>query len=86
MNQKFILVSNLLTEIANKHTKDFKVGDTLLVGRWKNSPAIVKGFGKDKRGQPTVKTTKGPFNLYRFRIQKMMKDAPKEVTPINKEK
>ena len=85
MNQKFLLISNLLTE-ANKHTKDFQVGDTILVGRWKNSPAIVKGWGKDKRGQPVVKTTKGPFNLYRFRIQKMMKDAPKEVAPINKEK
>ena len=84
MNQKFLLISSLLTEVANKHTKDFKVGDTLLVGRWKNSPAIVKGFGKDKRGQPTVKTTKGPFNLYRFRIQKMMKDAPKEVDLIKK--
>jgi len=78
MNQKFLLISNLLTEIANKHTKDFQVGDTILVGRWKNSPAIVKGWGKDPRNQPTVKTTKGPFNLYRFRIQKLMKDKPKE--------
>ena len=86
MNNKFLLVSHMLTEVANKHTKDFGVGDTILVGRWKNSPATVKGWGKDKRNQPTVKTNKGPYNLYKFRVQKLMKDAPKEVVPINKEK
>ena len=51
---------------------DIKVGDTILVGRWKNSPAEVKGFGKDKNHQPTVKTNKGNYSLYRFRIQKLM--------------
>lgn len=54
-------------------TTDFEKGDTILVGRWKNSPAIVKGWGKDKHNQPTVKTNKGSYNLYRFRIQKLMK-------------
>lgn len=53
--------------------KDIKVGDTILVGKWKNSPAIVKGFGKDKNHQPTVKTNKGVYSLYRFRIKKLMK-------------
>ena len=49
-----------------------KKGDTILTGKWKNSPAIVKGFGKDKNNQPTVKTNKGIFNLYKFRIKKLM--------------
>ena len=51
---------------------DLKVGDTILVGKWKNSPAIIKGFGKDKNHQPTVKTNKGIYSLYKFRIQKLM--------------
>ena len=53
-------------------TTDFKVGDMLLVGKFKNRRAIVKGFGKDKNNQPTVKTTKGDYSLYRFRVNKMM--------------
>ena len=51
---------------------DIKKGDTILVGRFKNSKAIVKGFGVDKNNQPTVKTTKGIISLYKFRIQKLM--------------
>lgn len=51
---------------------DIKIGDTLLTGRFKNSKAIVKGFGTDKNNQPTVKTTKGEISLYKFRIDKLM--------------
>jgi hypothetical protein len=60
----------LLCEIVN--APGIEIGDTILVGRWRNSPAIVKGFGKDKNHQPTVKTNKGSYSLYRFRIQKLM--------------
>jgi len=63
------IINNYLLETTN----DIKVGDTILVGRWRNSPAIVKGFGKDKNSQPTVKTNKGEYSLYKFRIQKLMK-------------
>ena len=52
---------------------DIKKGDTILVGRFKNSPAIVKGFGTDKNNQPTLETTKGTISLYKIRIQKLMK-------------
>jgi hypothetical protein len=69
MNQKFLQISALL-EYSNP---DIQKGDTILVGRWKNSPAEVKGFGKDKNHQPTVKTNKGSYSLYRFRLQKLMK-------------
>lgn len=54
--------------------EDIKKGDTILVGRFKNSPAIVTGFGTDKNGQPTVKTDKREYSLYKFRIKKLMKD------------
>ena len=53
-------------------TNDFKIGDMLLVGKFKNRRAIVKGFGRDKNNQPTVKTTKGEYSLYRFRVNKIM--------------
>jgi len=57
---------------------DIKVGDVILVGRWRNSPATVKGFGTDKNNQPTVKTTKGSYSLYKFRIKKLMKSKEEE--------
>ncbi len=57
-----------LTERQN----DFKIGDILMVGKFKNRQAVVKGFGIDKNNQPTVITNKGTFALYKFRIQKLM--------------
>jgi len=56
-----------------KENTDIKIGDTILTGRFKNSPAVVKGFGTDKNNQPTVETTKGTVSLYKFRIKKLMK-------------
>lgn len=61
-----------ITEAKIPKLPKIKKGDTILTGKWKNSPAIVKGFGKDKNNQPTVKTNKGIFNLYKFRIKKLM--------------
>jgi hypothetical protein len=52
----------------------FDVGDTILLGRFKNRKAIVKGFGSGKHNQPTVITDKGTVPLFRFRVQKLMKD------------
>lgn len=73
MNKKFIQICRLLEYSC----PDIDIGDTILVGRWRNSPAEVKGFGKDKNSQPTVKTNKGAYNLYKFRIKKYMKDTKK---------
>ena len=50
-----------------------EIGDIILVGRWRNSPAEVRGFSKDRNGQPTVKTNRGPYSLFKFRLQKLMK-------------
>lgn len=65
--------SYLKQNITEKKNYDIKKGDTILVGKWRNSPAIVKSFGKDKNNQPTVKTNKGTYSLYKFRIEKLMK-------------
>lgn len=58
-----------------KHAKKTKapiipleVGDTILMGKWKNKKVIVKSFGTDKNNQPTVNGKP----LLNFRIQKLM--------------
>ena len=75
MNKKFLTVSHIL-EYSNP---DVQIGDTVLVGKWKNSPATIKSFETDKNNQPVIKTNKGKYSLYRFRIKKLMNqiDEPK---------
>lgn len=51
---------------------DLRIGDMILVGKWKNRKAIVQGFGKNDKGQPTVVTDKGEFTLFKFRVKKWM--------------
>lgn len=48
------------------------IGDEILVGKYRNKKAIVKGFDVDKNNQPIVKTNKGDRNLFAFRIKKLM--------------
>lgn len=48
------------------------VGDEILKGKFKNSPAEIKGFKKDKTGQPVLKTNKGDVQLFKPRIKKLM--------------
>ena len=47
---------------------DLEVGDEILVGKWKNKKVIVKTFGFDEKGQPTVN---GKPAL-KFRIAKLV--------------
>lgn len=47
---------------------DIDKGDTLLGGRFKNSPTVVKDIGTDELGQPTVNGKK----LLAMRIKKLM--------------
>lgn len=61
-----------IDEFLQETQNDIKLNDVILTGKWKNVKATVKGFGKDKNDQPTVKTDKGEFPLYKFRIQKLM--------------
>jgi len=46
-----IKLKNLLFE---KIVLDIKVGDTILVGKFKNKKMKVKSIGKDKHGMPTI--------------------------------
>jgi hypothetical protein len=51
-----------------------KVGDEVMVGKFKNRKAEVKGFSKDDHNQPVLNTTKGDQKLFKPRISKLMKD------------
>jgi len=53
---------------------DVEKGDTILTGRFKNSPKIVKSFGTDSNGQPTINGMKA----LAFRIDKLMPKKKKE--------
>lgn len=60
------------TPIYAEKQDDIKVGDEILIGKFKNKRAIVKGFGTDKNNQPTIKTDKGEIPLYKCRIPSLM--------------
>ena len=52
--------------------EELEIGDEILMGKFRNKKAIIKDFGTDKLGQPTVKTDKGERAMYAFRVQKLM--------------
>jgi hypothetical protein len=52
------------------------VGDDVLVGKFKNRKAKIKGFKTDSNNQPVLKTDKGDQKLFKPRIVKLM--SPKE--------
>ena len=54
------------------------VGDKILKGKFKNSPAEIKGFKKDKHNQPVLKTNKGEVQLFKPRISKLMPEGVAE--------
>ncbi|CAB4852723.1 MAG: hypothetical protein F2772_11275 [Actinobacteria bacterium] len=78
-------------EIVNKGTyqpPELAVGDTILKGKFKNSPAEIKGFTKDKHDQPVLKTNKGEVQLFKPRVVKLMPEKLDEYergTPNSKE-
>ncbi len=53
-----------------KITIPVKVGDTVLMGRFKNKKTVVKKIGKDKHGMPTINGKKATT----FRLSKEKKD------------
>ncbi len=52
---------------------DLEVGDVLMVGKFKNRKATIKGFTTDKNGQPVAKTDKGDQQIFKGRVKKLMK-------------
>ena len=57
---------------------DINIGDTILTGRFKNKRVVVKEFGTDDKGQPTINGRP----ILKFRIEKLM--PPKEDKKSNK--
>lgn len=55
-----------------------QVGDTILIGKFKNRKAVIKGFGKDENNHPVIKTNKGDVKMFKFRIAKLMPEKKEE--------
>ena len=60
-----IKLKNILNE---KYEIDLEIGDTILRGKFKNKPVVVKDIGTDEHGQPTINGKK----MLSFRIKKLM--------------
>ena len=56
---------------------DLQIGDTILTGRFKNKKVVVKEFGVDDKGQPTVNGRP----MLKFRIKKLI--PGQEESPIS---
>jgi len=66
--------------LAEKYEIDLEVGDTILRGKFKNKSVVVKSFGTDDKGQPTINGKK----MLSFRIKKLMpkKESVNEGRPM----
>ena len=61
-----------ITESETYQPPELEVGDEILKGKFKNSPAKIKGFTKDKHNQPVLKTNKGDVQLFKPRVSKLV--------------
>ena len=59
-------------------TVDIKVGDTIMVGRFKNVPAKIVDIELDAHGQPIAITNSGKKHLFSCRVDKL---SPGGLTP-----
>lgn len=62
-------INEIITE--SYQPPELEVGDKILKGKFKNSPAEIKGFKQDKHNQPVLKTNKGDVQLFKPRIDKL---------------
>ena len=60
---------------------DIKVGDKIVVGRFRNVQATIKAIQIDAHGQPIVLTSKGKKKLFSCRLSKLMPGSktPKQI-------
>ena len=68
-----------ISEDKSYQPPEINVGDTVLVGKFKNRKAEVKGFTKDEHNQPVLKTNKGDQKLFKPRIAKLQEPVKEEV-------
>ena len=66
--------TEFIYEAETYQPPELAVGDKILKGKFKNSPAEIKGFTKDKHNQPVLKTNKGEVQLFKPRVAKLMKE------------
>jgi len=71
---------NLKSILTEKYEIDLEIGDTILRGKFKNKAVVVKDFGVDDKGQPTINGKK----MLSFRIKKLMPAKIKEETDMIK--
>ena len=62
----------------NKFTVDINIGDTILVGKFKNVPVVVRDIQLDENGQPVIITNTGKKHLFSCRVDKL---SPGGMTP-----
>ena len=74
--------NEFITEAGTYQAPKLSVGDEILKGKFKNSPAEIKGFTKDKHNQPVLKTNKGEVQLFKPRISKLMKEGVGSTTTL----
>ena len=55
-----------LMKLLEDITIPIKIGDTILVGKWRNKPVKVEKIGKDEYGLPTVNGK----SIMKIRLQK----------------
>lgn len=70
-------ITDLLQELLESDSyqpPELHTGDKILKGKFKNSPAEIKGFKKDKHNQPVLKTNKGDVQLFKPRVAKLIAD------------
>ena len=59
---------------------DLEKGDVILRGKFRNKKVVVKSFGYDDKGQPTVNGK----SMLNFRIKKLMPEKKKDEEPVAK--
>lgn len=62
---------SIVKESESYQPPSLEVGDKILKGKFKNSPAEIKGFKKDKHNQPVLKTNTGDVQLFKPRVVKL---------------
>lgn len=61
-----------------KFTVDINVGDTIMVGKFKNVPIKVVDIELDSEGQPVIVSNTGRKHLFNCRVDKL---TPGGLTP-----
>jgi hypothetical protein len=59
-------------ELMKSYTISLEKGDEVLMGKYRNKKAEIKGFSLDKHNQPVMHTNKGNRKMTAFRISDKM--------------